>query len=210
MTEPVTDLPVLQQLDALDIAEVHSDEEDAPVQESPEERDHESTGSEDETDDEEEYSEYSEDDRDEVAKDPELLEFDRSDNEDLDDDVDEGKEDVAMPDQSREPQRARAGYRYRPGTVAIREIRHYQKTTHLLIPRGNFNRLVRQVTLNTRPHSWHAHPFRFTKTALEALQEAAEDFLVTTFRETQTIAIHAGREVITDEDMRLVANRSTS
>ena len=36
--------------------------------------------------------------------------------------------------------------RYRPGTVALREIRHYQKTTELLIRKLPFNRLVREIT----------------------------------------------------------------
>lgn len=36
-------------------------------------------------------------------------------------------------------------HRYRPGTVALREIRRYQKTTELLIRKLPFQRLVREV-----------------------------------------------------------------
>ncbi|KFD59340.1 hypothetical protein M514_28481, partial [Trichuris suis] len=36
-------------------------------------------------------------------------------------------------------------HRYRPGTVALREIRRYQKSTELLIRRLPFQRLVREI-----------------------------------------------------------------
>ena len=36
-------------------------------------------------------------------------------------------------------------HRYRPGTVALREIRRYQKSTELLIRKMPFQRLVREI-----------------------------------------------------------------
>ena len=39
-------------------------------------------------------------------------------------------------------------HRYRPGTVALREIRKYQKSTNTLIPKLAFQRLVKEVTQN--------------------------------------------------------------
>ena len=36
-------------------------------------------------------------------------------------------------------------HRYRPGTVALREIRRYQKSTELLIRKLPFQRLVREI-----------------------------------------------------------------
>ena len=36
-------------------------------------------------------------------------------------------------------------HRFRPGTVALREIRRYQKSTELLIRRMPFQRLVREI-----------------------------------------------------------------
>ncbi|KAF6775580.1 hypothetical protein AHF37_05295 [Paragonimus kellicotti] len=44
-------------------------------------------------------------------------------------------------------------HRYRPGTVALREIRRYQKSTELLIRKLPFQRLVREIAqdFKTRP-----------------------------------------------------------
>ena len=41
-------------------------------------------------------------------------------------------------------------HRYRPGTVALREIRRYQKSTELLCRKGPFRRLVREVAQDFR------------------------------------------------------------
>ncbi len=88
-------------------------------------------------------------------------------------------------------------HRYRPGTVALREIRHFQKTTELLIRKLPFQRLVREI----------AHDFkndlRFQSTAILALQEAAEAYLVSLFEDTNLLAIHAKRVTIFAKDMML-------
>ena len=55
-------------------------------------------------------------------------------------------------------------HRYRPGTVALREIRRYQKSTELLIRKLPFQRLVREIAQDFRPD------LRFQAIALEALQ----------------------------------------
>ena len=88
-------------------------------------------------------------------------------------------------------------HRYRPGTVALREIRRYQKSTELLIKRGPFQRLVREIAegLNTG--------LRFQTSALCALQEAAESFLVGMFEDTNLCTIHAKRVTIMPRDMQL-------
>ncbi|RWS30899.1 histone H3 variant-like protein [Leptotrombidium deliense] len=59
--------------------------------------------------------------------------------------------------------------RYRPGTVALREIRRYQKTTDLLIARAPFQRLIREIT-----QELSVEGIRYQTAALIALQEAAE------------------------------------
>src|SRR5882757_5130882 len=41
-------------------------------------------------------------------------------------------------------------HRYRPGTVALREIRRYQKSTELLIRKLPFQRLVREIAQGMR------------------------------------------------------------
>lgn len=89
--------------------------------------------------------------------------------------------------------------RFRPGTVALREIRHYQKSTNLLLRKLPFSRLVREICLEINPHHqmfWQAH-------ALMALQEAAEAFLVHLFEDTNLCAIHAKRVTIMPRDMQL-------
>ena len=57
--------------------------------------------------------------------------------------------------------------RFRPGTVALREIRRYQKSTELLIRRQPFQRLVREVASDFKSD------LRFQASAVMALQEAA-------------------------------------
>ena len=58
-------------------------------------------------------------------------------------------------------------HRYRPGTVALREIRKYQKSTELLIRKLPFQRLVREVAQDFK------NDLRFQGSAVMALQEAA-------------------------------------
>jgi histone H3 len=88
-------------------------------------------------------------------------------------------------------------HRYRPGTVALREIRRYQKTTDLLIRKLLFQRLVREIAQRFR------NDLRFQSTAIEALQEAAEAYLVGLFEDTNLCAIHAKRVTIMPKDLQL-------
>jgi histone H3 len=88
-------------------------------------------------------------------------------------------------------------HRYRPGTVALREIRRFQKSTDLLIRKLPFQRLLREVAQNFRTD------VRFQSTAILALQEAAEAYLVGLFEDTNVCAIHAKRVTIMPKDMRL-------
>ena len=87
--------------------------------------------------------------------------------------------------------------RYRPGTVALREIRKYQKSTDLLIRKGPFQRLVREIAHDFRSDT------RFQSTALLALQEAAEAHLIDLFGDINLCAIHAKRVTIMVKDLKL-------
>jgi len=89
------------------------------------------------------------------------------------------------------------GRRYRPGTVALREIRRYQKTTDLLIKKAPFQRLVREVAQDYKAD------LRFQSSAVMALQEASEAYLVGLFEDTNLCAIHARRVTIMPKDMQL-------
>jgi histone H3 len=88
-------------------------------------------------------------------------------------------------------------HRYRPGTVALREIRRYQKSTNLLIRKLPFQRLVREVAQDIKTD------VRFQSSALGALQEAAEAYLVGLFEDTNLCAIHARRVTIMCKDLHL-------
>ncbi|KAF8115972.1 hypothetical protein N665_0025s0406 [Sinapis alba] len=88
-------------------------------------------------------------------------------------------------------------YRYKPGTVALREIRKYQKNTEPLIQKLPFQRLVKEIA-----QSFNAE-LRFQSSAIDALQEAAEAYLVDFFQDANLFAIHANRVTIMRKDIML-------
>ncbi|KAL3146538.1 5-hydroxytryptamine receptor 4 [Trebouxia sp. C0010 RCD-2024] len=115
-------------------------------------------------------------------------------------------------------------HRYRPGTVALREIRKYQKSTELLIRKLPFQRLVREIAQDFKTGVCHASvaafgcqhvrnslnvvafvcaDLRFQSSAVLALQEAAEAYLVSLFEDTNLCAIHAKRVTIMPKDIQL-------
>ena len=93
------------------------------------------------------------------------------------------------------PQRQKL--RYRPGTVALRQIRRYQKTTDLLIRKLPFSRLVREILQKFGMN------YRMTPSTVNALQEAAEAYLVGLFEDSNLCAIHAKRITIMPKDIQL-------
>ncbi|XP_040014204.1 histone H3-like centromeric protein A isoform X2 [Xiphias gladius] len=88
--------------------------------------------------------------------------------------------------------------RFRPGTKALMEIRKYQKSTDLLLRKGPFSRLVREVC-----QSFSTEALRWQVYALLALQEAAEAFLVMLFSDANLCAIHAKRVTVFPRDIQL-------
>ena len=88
-------------------------------------------------------------------------------------------------------------HRYRPGTVALREIRRYQKSTDLLIRKLPFQRVVREIAQD------YKSDLRFQSSAIEALQEATESYIVSIFEDTNLCAIHAKRVTIMPKDLQL-------
>lgn len=83
--------------------------------------------------------------------------------------------------------RAQRRIRYRPGELALKQIRKYQRSTQLLIKKLPFQRLVREIGLDIKSE------LRFTAEAFLALQEAIEAYLVGLFEDTNLCAIHAKR-----------------
>jgi len=88
-------------------------------------------------------------------------------------------------------------HRFRPGTVALREIRKYQKSTELLIRKAPFQRLVREVAQDFK------QDLRFQSQAVLALQEAAEAYLVGLYEDSNCCAIHGKRVTIMPKDLQL-------
>mmetsp|Transcript_15474 Transcript_15474/g.21628 ORF Transcript_15474/g.21628 Transcript_15474/m.21628 type:complete len:136 (-) Transcript_15474:82-489(-) len=88
-------------------------------------------------------------------------------------------------------------HRFRPGTLALREIRKYQKSTDLLLRKLPFQRLVKEIAQEVK------QDLRFQSQAVLALQEAAEAYLVGLFEDTNLCAIHAKRVTIMPKDVQL-------
>jgi histone H3 len=102
---------------------------------------------------------------------------------------------------SRKPSSQRTvGGRLRPGIAALREIRRLQKSTHLLILKKPFERLVREIA---QDYNSNGQGFRFQGSAIAALQEAAEAYLVGLFEDSLLCSIHAKRVTIQVKDMQL-------
>ena len=95
----------------------------------------------------------------------------------------------------------RAKKRYRPGTVALREIRRYQKKTELLIRKLPFQRYCREVAQDVKPSS--ITNVRFSPLAFDTLQEAAEAYLIGLFEDTVLCCVHAKRVTIQLKDIIL-------
>mmetsp|Transcript_9213 Transcript_9213/g.27152 ORF Transcript_9213/g.27152 Transcript_9213/m.27152 type:complete len:142 (+) Transcript_9213:66-491(+) len=93
--------------------------------------------------------------------------------------------------------RVRKPHRYRPGTVALREIRRYQKSTELLVRKLPFQRLVREIAQRFKTD------LRFQASAVVALQEASEAYLVGLFEDSNLCAIHGKRVTIMPKDIQL-------
>ena len=88
--------------------------------------------------------------------------------------------------------------KYRPGTVALREIRRYQRTTEMLIPKAPFARLAREILENVSDGS-----YRLATQAALALQQACEAMLVILFEDANLCAIHSKRVTIMPKDIEL-------
>ena len=94
--------------------------------------------------------------------------------------------------------------RYRPGTVALREIRKHQTSTKLLIPKLSFQRLVKEIMYEECKDRHLSHVKKIQSTALLALQTAVEDYCVNLFSQSQIASLHANRVTVEPKDMQLV------
>jgi len=94
--------------------------------------------------------------------------------------------------------RKKKPHRFRSGTVALREIRKYQKSTKLLIPRAPFKRFAREIGT-----SFSDNGIRWTEPSFETLQHATEGYIIGVFDDTNLCAIHVKRLTIMPKDMKL-------
>jgi histone H3 len=92
----------------------------------------------------------------------------------------------------------RKPYRAKSGKKALREIRHLQKTTELVIPKLPFQRLVREIT-----QSAHSGDLRFTRNAIGTLQEAAEAYITEMFGASLLSAVSNRRVTVMQKDLKL-------
>lgn len=88
-------------------------------------------------------------------------------------------------------------HRFRPGTVALREIKKYQKSTDLQIRKLPFQRLVKEIAEE------YSYNLRFQSRAIMALQEATEAYIVSLMEDANLCSIHAGRVTVMSKDLAL-------
>ena len=93
--------------------------------------------------------------------------------------------------------------RYRRGTVALREIRRYQKSTELLLKKRPFLRMVKHIADKFAPGTSFPNGARFEKAAPVALQEGLESYLIGVFQDANLECIHAKRLTIAPKDIQL-------
>lgn len=93
--------------------------------------------------------------------------------------------------------------RFRPGTLALREIRKYQKTTDLLFKKAPFCRIVKHVADEFASGTSFPSGVRFQAGAIGALQEGAEAYLVSLYQDTNLECIHRKRQTIAPKDLQL-------
>jgi histone H3 len=98
---------------------------------------------------------------------------------------------------ARSQQTVRRVYRRPSGAKALQEIKQLQKKTNLLLRRAPFYRLVREITND------YKSDVKFQRSALEALQHAAEGYLVRLFESAFRCAIHCKRVTVNEKDIRL-------
>ncbi|XP_076674148.1 uncharacterized protein LOC143372109 [Andrena cerasifolii] len=83
----------------------------------------------------------------------------------------------------------------------LKEIKYLQRSIKLLIPRAPFARLVREILMDLFPSE---DINRIQAKALEALQEAAEAYIVQFFEDCILLSMHAKRVTLQIQDMILM------
>ena len=95
-------------------------------------------------------------------------------------------------------------HRYRPGTVAVREIRRYQKSTDLMIPKLPYQKLIKEITVDKCKQTKDGNDWRWQGVAILASQTAAEDYLTVQLEDANVCALHTKRCTVMPKDIQLV------
>jgi histone H3 len=95
---------------------------------------------------------------------------------------------------------ARKPHRFRPGTVALREIRRFQKGTNLLVQRAPLKRVIREIDGNQ--HRWNVK-------AITALHHAAEAYLQDTFAKALYVSVSSGSQTLRTSHLKIVQTLET-
>lgn len=93
----------------------------------------------------------------------------------------------------------RKKHRFRPGTVALRKIKEYQKSTDNLIPKASINREIRRVAKDSCKDG---NTVRFSEDAIKALQTACEQYLTDQFFDAQWLANSSKKVMVTKRNLR--------
>jgi len=89
-------------------------------------------------------------------------------------------------------------YRFKSGTVTLRDIKKLQTTTNLLVQKGPFRKIVKQITAEM------GVKILYQKKAIEALQEAVEGYVIEKFKDANKHAKHAKRKTICIADLQMI------
>lgn len=84
---------------------------------------------------------------------------------------------------------------------ALKEIRKYQKSCHLLIRKASFARVVREILIEKHRRG---SEFRWQQAAIECLHEASEAYLVSFLSDAYLCSTHAKRVTLMPRDLHLI------
>lgn len=91
-------------------------------------------------------------------------------------------------------------HRFRPGTVAMREIKKQQKNSDCLaIPKSSFSRFVREITQNQTK----GDVIRYTSQALDIIQFITESFVIKLLVNANRLVVDYGRVTMTSKDIQV-------
>lgn len=100
-------------------------------------------------------------------------------------------------------------HRFRPGTVALREIRKQQKLTELNIQKAPFERIVREISRNVIANHHFCEDIRFSEGVIEYLQGFVESSLVHIYNDALDVAVYTGREGVNGKDVKFALSHSS-